>query len=64
MVLAILLLAGAVIGAQYGAKAGAYLRGEQLRVILAAMVLAVCVKLGYDLTSTPDDIYSIGLGGE
>ena len=64
VVLAILLLAGAVIGAQYGAKAGAYLRGEQLRIILAAMVLAVCVKLGYDLTITPDDIYSIGLGGE
>ena len=61
VVLAILLLIGAVIGAQLGAKAGAKLRGEQLRILLAAMVLAVCAKLGYDLTITPDDLYSIGV---
>ena len=60
-VLALLLLFGAVIGAQLGAKAGAKLRGEQLRILLAIMVLAVCVKLGYDLTITPSDLYSIGL---
>ena len=61
VVLALLLLLGAVIGAQLGAKAGAKLRGEQLRILLAAMVLAVCAKLGYDLTITPSDLYSIGL---
>ena len=60
VVLALLLLAGAVIGAQLGAKAGVLLRGEQLRILLAIMVLAVCAKLGYDLTITPVDIYSIG----
>ncbi len=60
VVLALLLLIGAVIGAQLGAKAGAKLRGEQLRILLAAMVLAVCAKLGYDLTITPSDLYSIG----
>jgi uncharacterized membrane protein YfcA len=61
VVLALLLLAGAVVGAQLGAKASVMLRGEQLRILLAIMVLAVCAKLAYDLTVTPVDIYSLGL---
>lgn len=60
VVLAVILLTGAVIGAQFGARAGAKLRGEQLRILLALMVLVVCGKLLYDLTVTPVDIYSIG----
>ena len=63
IVLAMLLLAGAVIGAQLGTKAGARLRGEQLRILLALMVLAVCAKLLFDLVATPDDLYSLGPGG-
>jgi uncharacterized membrane protein YfcA len=63
VVLAVILLTGAVIGAQFGARAGAKLRGEQLRILLALMVLVVCGKLLYDLTVTPEDLYSIG-GGE
>jgi uncharacterized membrane protein YfcA len=62
VVLALMLLTGAVIGAQFGAKAGAKLRGEQLRGLLAVMVLAVCAKLFFDLLATPDDIYSLGVG--
>jgi uncharacterized membrane protein YfcA len=61
VMLAVILLAAAVIGAQFGARAGATLRGEQLRILLALMVLAVCGKLLYDLTVTPADIYSMGL---
>jgi uncharacterized protein len=61
VVLALLLLIGAVIGAQLGAKASVLLRGEQLRILLAVMVLAVCAKLAYDLTVTPDDIYALGV---
>jgi len=60
VVLALLLLAGAVIGAQLGAKASVLLRGEQLRILLAIMVLVVCAKLAYDLTVTPIDIYTLG----
>ena len=60
VVLALLLLIGAVIGAQLGAKASVLLRGEQLRILLAIMVLVVCAKLAYDLTVTPDDIYALG----
>jgi len=63
VVLALLLLTGAVIGAQVGAKAGARLHGEQLRILLAVMVLGVCGKLFFDLLVSPSDLYSIGRGG-
>lgn len=63
VVLAILLLIGAVIGAQFGARAGAKLGGEQLRILLAMMVIGVCIKIGLDLTLTPDDLFIIGKGG-
>jgi len=63
VVLALLLLIGAVIGAQFGAKAGAKLKGEQLRVLLALMVIGMCVKIGLDLTLTPDEFYALGVAG-
>jgi len=60
VVLALLLLSGAVIGAQVGTKLGALLRGEQLRGLLALLVIAVCAKLAYDLIATPTDPYTLG----
>jgi uncharacterized membrane protein YfcA len=63
VVLALLLLTGGVIGAQIGVRVGVRLQGEQLRGLLALMVLGVCVKIGYDLVVTPVDLYTIGLGG-
>ena len=63
IVLAMLLLAGGVIGAQLGTKAGTHLRGEQLRVLLALIVLAVGIKLLFDLVVTPDDLFFLGTGG-
>jgi len=60
VVLALLLLFGGVIGAQFGARAGALLRGDQLRSLLALMVLIVCGKLAFDLVVTPDDVFSLG----
>ena len=59
--LAGLLLFGAVIGAQFGSRAGVLLRGEQLRGLLALMVLAVCIKIGYDLVVRPEDLLSVEL---
>ena len=59
VVLALLLLAGAVIGAQLGSRAGTRLQGEHLRGLLALMVLAVCGKLLWDLTATPSDLFSL-----
>jgi len=63
VVVARLRLLGGVIGAQFGARAGAKLKGEQLRVLLAMMVLGVCIKIGLDLTLTPNDLYAIGATG-
>ena len=51
--LAVLLLLGSTIGAQVGAIFGRKLKGEQLKVFLAAIVLAVTVKMVLDLTLAP-----------
>ena len=60
VVLAMLLMFGGVIGAQFGAKLGSRLQGEHLRGLLALIVLIVCAKLGYDLINMPDELYSLG----
>jgi uncharacterized protein len=62
-VLAMVLLAGGVVGAQLGTRFGTHLRGEQLRALLALLVLAVAVKLARDLGVRPDDLYSIVMEG-
>ncbi len=59
VVLAVLLIVSGVIGAQFGATAGARLKGEQLRFLLAALVLLVCLRIGWDLVVTPQELYSI-----
>jgi uncharacterized membrane protein YfcA len=63
IVLAVLLLVGGVIGAQIGTVIGARLRAEQLRILLAVLVLAVCGKLALDLLLQPAELYALGLGG-
>jgi uncharacterized protein len=59
VVLALLLIVGSVIGAQFGLRAGSRLRGDQIRVLLALLVLVVASKLAYDLIATPVDLYSV-----
>lgn len=59
VLLAFLLLLGGVVGAQFGARAGQKLRGEQLRALLGFIVLAVALRLGFDLVVEPDDLFSI-----
>jgi uncharacterized protein len=63
VVLALVLLVGGVIGAQLGTRFGQRLRGEQLRAMLAFIVLAVAAKLLFDLTVAPPDLYSIETTG-
>ena len=62
MVLAVLLLVGGVVGAQFGARLGQKLRGEQLRGLMALLVLGVAIKLAVDLVVTPQDAFSLGGG--
>ncbi len=62
IVLALLLIIGSVIGAQLGARLGGRLRGEEMRAALGLIVLAVCVRVAWDLIATPDDVFSLGSG--
>ncbi len=64
VVLAVLLLLGGVIGAQVGARIGPRLKAEQLRVLLALLVLVVCIKLALDLILEPDEFFTIAEMGE
>ena len=59
VVLALALMVGGVAGAQYGARAGQKLRGEQLRALLALLVLSVALRLAFDLFVRPDSLYSL-----
>lgn len=63
MMLAVLLLVGGVIGAQIGTQIGIKLKAEQLRILLAMIVLAVCGKLAFDLLIMPSELYSLGEAG-
>jgi len=62
--LAVLLAAGAVVGAEFGASAGQRLKGEQLRFLLAALVLMMALRIAFDLVAAPAGLYSISFGQE
>lgn len=59
MLLAFLLIVGGVIGAQFGVQFSARLKAEQLRILLAILVLSVCFKIALDLLIQPDELYSL-----
>jgi uncharacterized membrane protein YfcA len=59
IILAGLLVIGGVVGAQLGVRAGAKLRGEQLRLLLAVIVLTVAAGLAWQLVARPADVYSL-----
>jgi len=61
IVLALTLMIGGVIGAQFGARVGQNLRGDQLRLLLALLVLSVGLRFAIDLLLTPEDLYSIAI---
>jgi uncharacterized membrane protein YfcA len=60
-VLALILIVGGVIGAQFGAHAGQRIRGEWLRLLLGLLVLSVGLRFAFELVLQPDDLYSIRL---
>jgi uncharacterized protein len=59
VILALLLLAGGVIGAQFGARAGLKMRGEHLRALLALTVVVVCLRLAWGLVTTPEEMFHV-----
>jgi uncharacterized membrane protein YfcA len=57
--LSFILVLGGVLGAQFGVRAGAKLHGEQLRMALAVLIIAIAVRLLIELVVTPSDLYSV-----
>ena len=63
ILLAAPLIAGGVIGAQIGVGLGEQMKAEQLRAALAFLVLAVAVRMAFDLVATPSDLFSLQAPG-
>ena len=59
LLLAFALILGGVVGAQVGTRIGSRLKAEQLRILLALLVLAVAVKIAADLLVMPGELYSL-----
>ncbi len=63
-VLALVLMVGGVIGAQFGARAGQRIRSEHLRLLLGLLILSVGIRFAVELVIKPTELYSIrDLGG-
>jgi len=60
--MALLLATGSTTGAQIGARLGRVLRGDQLKIILASIVLLVMLKMAVSIVVTPDVLLSYGKG--
>ncbi|MBS9478786.1 sulfite exporter TauE/SafE family protein [Ancylobacter radicis] len=58
-VLGLVLMVGGTIGAQFGSRAGQALRAENLRLLLGLLVLAVGLRVAYDQTTRPADLYAV-----
>ncbi|MDH6265673.1 putative membrane protein YfcA [Rhizobium sp. SG_E_25_P2] len=63
IVLAFILMLSGVVAAQYGVRVGQKLKAEQLRALLALLILAVGLRLAIDLFLPPADLYSIARSG-
>ena len=57
--LALILLGGGAVGAQFGSRLGRNLSAEKLRLFLALIVLAVCLQMAYSLIAPPSDAFSL-----
>lgn len=63
IMLALLLMVGGVVGAQFGAQLGQAIRAEQLRALLALLILAVAMRVLFSLFARPDEIFSLTVMG-
>ncbi len=61
IVLAVLLLLGSVVGAQYGARFAQKAKPELLRMFLAIIVLGVAARMAIGLGWRPEEIYTVQL---
>jgi uncharacterized membrane protein YfcA len=59
IILGLILMVGGVLGAQFGASAGQKLKGEQLRLLLALLILSVGARFLFDLAIEPAELFSV-----
>ncbi len=59
IVLAGLLLVGSVTGAQLGTKIASFAKPEHLRLVLAMVVLAIAMRMAFNLGVRPDEVYTV-----
>ncbi len=59
ILLALFLILGGVIGAQFGTRLAERMQGEYLRLMLALIIVAVALRLFWGLVATPDDLYTL-----
>jgi uncharacterized membrane protein YfcA len=58
-VLALILMVGGAIGAQFGAQAGQKMRAERLRLLLGILILAVGIRFALVMVVPPADVYTV-----
>jgi hypothetical protein len=58
-VLALILMIGGSIGAQFGAQAGHKMRAESLRLLLGVLILAVGIRFALVMVVPPSDLYAV-----
>ena len=59
LVLALVLMLGSTIGAQLGARASRFLRGDQLMILLGTLALLVTAKMAFSIISTPSSLLEV-----
>ena len=62
-ILALLLIAGGVVGAQFGVRYGERLRSDWMRLCLAGLILLICARLAVDLVFAPTDPFNLVVEG-
>ncbi|MGD9924913.1 MAG: sulfite exporter TauE/SafE family protein, partial [Pseudorhodoplanes sp.] len=62
--LALILMVGGVVGAQFGARAGQRMKAERLRFLLGLLVLGVGVRFALDLLIQPSELFTIRFTGD
>lgn len=62
--LALMMIAGGVIGAPLGSRLSVKLPGEHLRGLLAVLLVGMAIKLLVDMVVTPEEIYVLSEAGK
>ncbi len=61
IMLALIMMAGGVIGAQVGVRIARHLKGASARIALAVIILGVCVRMLMELFMQPADVFTMDM---